>query len=143
MRPSPGLTSLTVQPTAFALVVDETVRLAVSRAPVAWTTSDAAVAQVSSSGLVTGKAAGSTTLAGTVDLTATAVDDRDVVGLQFQLKRIEYRFGSHGGVVAHQVPAHVGLARGRERDLSAHGDRTRCRRATRRPRPAVTVTVSN
>jgi hypothetical protein len=46
----PGLTSLTVQPTAFALVVDETVQLTVSRAAVARTTSDAAAAQVNSTG---------------------------------------------------------------------------------------------
>jgi len=56
----PGLTSLTLEPTAFALVVDEAVQLTVSRAPVAWTTSDATVAQVNSSGLVTGMSPGST-----------------------------------------------------------------------------------
>src|SRR2546426_1150755 len=58
----PGLTSLTLEPTAFALVVDEAVQLTVSRAPVAWTTSDATVAQVNSSGLVTGMSPGSTTI---------------------------------------------------------------------------------
>src|SRR5437667_12700834 len=58
----PGLTSLTLEPTAFALVVDEAVQLTVSRAPVAWTTSDATVAQVNSRGLVTGMAAGSATI---------------------------------------------------------------------------------
>src|SRR3989454_4329638 len=58
----PGLTSLTLEPTAFALVVDEAVQLTVSRPPVAWTTSDAPVAQVNSSGLVTGMAAGSATI---------------------------------------------------------------------------------
>src|SRR2546426_10844456 len=60
--PQPGLTSLTLEPTAFALVVDEAVQLTVSRPPVAWTTSDAPVAQVNSSGLVTGMAAGSATV---------------------------------------------------------------------------------
>src|ERR1041385_3734600 len=58
----PGLTSLTLEPTAFALVVDEAVQLTVSRAPVAWTTSDATVAQVNSSGIVTGMGAGSATI---------------------------------------------------------------------------------
>src|SRR5260370_3452883 len=55
----PGLRPLTLQPTAFALVVDEAVQLTVSRAPVAWATSDATVAQVNSNGLVTGMATGS------------------------------------------------------------------------------------
>src|SRR2546426_9761009 len=50
----PGLTSLTLEPTAFALVVDEAVPLTRSRAPVAWTTSGATVAQVDSSGVVAG-----------------------------------------------------------------------------------------
>jgi len=58
----PALTALTVEPTAFALVVDEAVPLTVSRAPVSWTTSDATVAQVNGSGLVTGKAPGSATI---------------------------------------------------------------------------------
>jgi len=58
----PGLRPLTLQPTAFALVVDEAVQLTVSRAPVAWATSDATVAQVNSSGLVTGMATGSATI---------------------------------------------------------------------------------
>src|SRR3989442_15772960 len=56
--------SLTVEPTAFALVVGETVQLTASPpgAPVAWTTSDGTVAQVSSSGLVWGTAAGPATI---------------------------------------------------------------------------------
>jgi len=59
---NPGLVSLTLEPTAFTLVVGETVQLTASQATVAWTTSDATRAQVTSSGLVTGMAAGSATI---------------------------------------------------------------------------------
>jgi hypothetical protein len=68
----PELASLALEPTAFALAVGETVQLTgtlrdsagnpVSGPTVAWTTGDATVAQVNSSGLVTGMAAGSTTI---------------------------------------------------------------------------------
>ncbi len=69
---NPGLVSLTLEPTAFTLVVGETVQLTgtlrdgagnpVSGSTVAWTTSDATRAHVTSSGLVTGMAAGSATI---------------------------------------------------------------------------------
>jgi hypothetical protein len=69
---NPGLVSLTLEPTAFTLVVGETVQLTgtlrdgagnpVSGATVAWTTSDATRAQVTSSGRVTGMAAGPATI---------------------------------------------------------------------------------
>src|SRR5437879_7443247 len=66
---------LTVAPTAFALVVGETVQLTESPpgAPVAWTTSDGTVMQVNGSVLVTGTAAGSATITvATVSDTARA-----------------------------------------------------------------------
>ena len=69
---NPGLVSLTLEPTAFTLVAGETVQLSgtlrdgagnpVPGATVAWTTSDATRAQVTSSGRVTGMAAGSATI---------------------------------------------------------------------------------
>ena len=70
---NPGLVSLTLEPTAFTLVVGETVQLTASQATVAWTTSDATRAQATSSGLVTGMAAGSATItAASGGYTATA-----------------------------------------------------------------------
>jgi hypothetical protein len=59
---NPGRASLTLEPTAFTLVVGERVQLTASLVTVAWTTSDATVAQVNNSGLVTGMAAGPATI---------------------------------------------------------------------------------
>src|SRR3981189_1051863 len=59
---NPGRASLTLEPTAFTLVVGEMVQLTASQITVAWTTSDATVAQVNNSGLVTGMAAGPATI---------------------------------------------------------------------------------
>ena len=68
----PGQRSLTLAPTAFTLVVGETVQLdgsvrdgagnPVPGATVSWATSDPSVAQVGGNGLVTGSAAGSATI---------------------------------------------------------------------------------
>lgn len=90
---------------------------AVAIGSIFWSSSDTAIATVSSSGVVTARTAGSITIAastaGASGTAAVTVSDRDVASVQLTPAALELRVGATGALQARPLDAQGGLLAGR------------------------------